>query len=284
MPITPGHRHMAGASPRPPSTGCIPRGPRGWAQSPRAARHWAHFPRAARRWAHSPWAAKHGAHPPRAPSTGYTPHRRQTLGALPSGRKTPGALLSGHQARGTRLPSCEALGAPPITPYPLVDSKAQGGTPHGQHGTGHFLTQRHGTGHSPPPPATLAHGLGPPHKPSLNLALLSCPPAGAHSDKEAPSDTPRVPLPSSIVSIPRLSGTRGKTLTVSSSATAPGPPLRTTWSLHAPATVAPPSDPPLPFKLATSFSPIPSKLVHKVQALEFVEMRELLPDDIALGE
>ena len=142
---------------------------------------------------------------------------------------------------------------------------------------------------TPPPPCRLT-GLGSRSathhtspqtqlKPGSPL-LSSC----AHSDKEAPSDTPRAPLPSSIVSIPLLSGTRGKTLTVSSSATAPGPPLRTTWSLHAPATVAPPSDPPPPFKLATSFSPIPSKLVHKVQALEFVEMRELLPDNIALGE
>ena len=156
-----------------------------------------------------------------------------------------------------------------------------------QHGTGHFLTRQHGTGHSPLPCRLTGWGsrsIIPPHKPSLNLALLSCPPAGAHSDKEASSDTPRAPLPSSIVSIPLLSGTRGKTLTVSSSATAPGPPLRITWSLHAPAMMVPPSDPPPPFKLATSFSPIPSKLVHKIQALEFVEMRELLPDNIALGE
>ena len=49
---------------------------------------------------------------------------------------------------------------------------------------------------------------------------------------------------------------------------------------------APSSSGPLPppFQLASSFSPIPGKLVCSIQALEFVEMRDLLPDNIALAE
>ena len=37
-------------------------------------------------------------------------------------------------------------------------------------------------------------------------------------------------------------------------------------------------------KVANSIAPIPAKLVKKIQALEFVDMRELLPDNIALTE
>ena len=39
-----------------------------------------------------------------------------------------------------------------------------------------------------------------------------------------------------------------------------------------------------PFKVANSIAPIPAKLVKKIQSLEFVDMRELLPDNIALSE
>ena len=58
----------------------------------------------------------------------------------------------------------------------------------------------------------------------------------------------------------------------------------TVWSLSE--GMAPPAhpSPDLPFKLASSFPPIPAKLVRRVQAMEFVEMRELLPDNIALAE
>ena len=38
------------------------------------------------------------------------------------------------------------------------------------------------------------------------------------------------------------------------------------------------------FKVANSISPIPAKLVKRIRALEFVEMRELLPDNIAMTE
>ena len=42
--------------------------------------------------------------------------------------------------------------------------------------------------------------------------------------------------------------------------------------------------PPAPFKIASSIVPILAKLVKKIQSLDFVEMRELLPDNIALTE
>ena len=38
------------------------------------------------------------------------------------------------------------------------------------------------------------------------------------------------------------------------------------------------------FSLASSFPPNPAELVKKIQGLEFIEMRELLPDNIALSE
>ena len=39
-----------------------------------------------------------------------------------------------------------------------------------------------------------------------------------------------------------------------------------------------------PFRMATSIVPIPGKLVKRIQALEYIDMRELLPDNIALAE
>ena len=46
----------------------------------------------------------------------------------------------------------------------------------------------------------------------------------------------------------------------------------------------PPSLIATPFKLANCLAPIPEKLVARIQALQFVEMRELLPDNVALAE
>ena len=39
-----------------------------------------------------------------------------------------------------------------------------------------------------------------------------------------------------------------------------------------------------PLKMVSSIAPIPAKLAKKIRALEFVEMRELLPDNIAMAE
>lgn len=39
-----------------------------------------------------------------------------------------------------------------------------------------------------------------------------------------------------------------------------------------------------PFSLASSFPPIPCKLALKIQSLQFVEMRELLPDNLTIAE
>ena len=47
----------------------------------------------------------------------------------------------------------------------------------------------------------------------------------------------------------------------------------------------PPAKPSVaPFLLSKSSPPVPGKLVARIQALQFVEMRELLPDNIALAE
>ena len=39
-----------------------------------------------------------------------------------------------------------------------------------------------------------------------------------------------------------------------------------------------------PLMLASSLPPVPAKLVKRIRELDFVEMRELLPDNIALNE
>ena len=94
-------------------------------------------------------------------------------------------------------------------------------------------------------------------------------------------------LPTSLHDIPLFPATKGKGAalslpppTVGTGTSRPS----TVWSLSE--GLAPPAhpSPDLPFKLASSFPPIPAKLVRRVQALEFVEMRELLPDNIALAE
>ena len=41
---------------------------------------------------------------------------------------------------------------------------------------------------------------------------------------------------------------------------------------------------PSPLMLASSLPPVPAKLVKRIRELDFVEMRELLPDNIALSE
>ena len=50
------------------------------------------------------------------------------------------------------------------------------------------------------------------------------------------------------------------------------------------ATLDPDATNPTRFSVASSFPPIPAKLVKKIQTMEFVEMRELLPDNVALAE
>ena len=40
----------------------------------------------------------------------------------------------------------------------------------------------------------------------------------------------------------------------------------------------------LPHKVANSIVPVPGKLVSRIQALEYVDMRELLTDNLALAE
>ena len=94
------------------------------------------------------------------------------------------------------------------------------------------------------------------------------------------SQPPRAPhiIPTSITNLPLLSSA-GQTLTVSST-WASQPLLFSGINTSMPITPQAESG----FSLASSFAPIPNKLVKKIQALEFVEMQELLPDNIALAE
>ena len=98
-------------------------------------------------------------------------------------------------------------------------------------------------------------------------------------------------IPSSLSNFPLLSST------LSESAhglclPASNPPVAdtltvTTWSEAVPKSVVPPPNSTTksaPFRFASSLAPIPAKLVQQIQALEFVEMRELLPDNVALAE
>ena len=54
-------------------------------------------------------------------------------------------------------------------------------------------------------------------------------------------------------------------------------------STHTAPRLSPPAEG-APFHLASSFAPIPAKLVKRIQSLEYVDLRELLPDNLALSE
>ena len=88
--------------------------------------------------------------------------------------------------------------------------------------------------------------------------------------------------PRALANIPLLPATAssGSTLTLAASVA----PLAA-WAPPSPeAQSGPPPPPPPQFHLASSLPLIPGKLVRKIQALEFVEMRDLFPDNIALAE
>ena len=111
-------------------------------------------------------------------------------------------------------------------------------------------------------------------------------PASGH-DGATPSATYQVSLPTSLQTIPLFTtaATGSATLTVVPSTSTPTStyPALSGWG-------ALPSNPSMvkpkahPFKVAGSIVPVPAKLVQRIQALEYVEMRELLPDNIALAE
>lgn len=130
--------------------------------------------------------------------------------------------------------------------------------------------------HGPSPQATQAPTLLP------RLAVLL--PSLTGNPPLAPSTSgTQGTLPLSLTNIPLLSSsaTAGPTFTLPSPSSTPlaawVPPSRPSAAIQAGPTTP-------PFHLASSFSPIPGKLARKIQALEFVEMRDLLPDNIALAE
>ena len=87
---------------------------------------------------------------------------------------------------------------------------------------------------------------------------------------------PSIPL------IPASVAVAGNTLRLTTTST-------TTAPLSASATTKPtgttePKQKQAPYRVANSIVPIPGKLVKRIQALEYVDMRDLLPDNIALAE
>ena len=99
-------------------------------------------------------------------------------------------------------------------------------------------------------------------------------------------------LPLSLASIPLLSspGAPGPLAapsllsSVSSGSHHTTPTWQSLLALPAASTTATAATATPPFRLASSLPPVPAKLVKRIQALEFVEMRELLPDNMALAE
>jgi hypothetical protein len=91
-----------------------------------------------------------------------------------------------------------------------------------------------------------------------------------------PLSLPSIPL------IPASVAVAGNTLQLTTTST-------TTAPLLASATTKPmgttePKPKQAPYRVANSIVPIPGKLVRRIQALEYVDMRDLLPDNIALAE
>lgn len=122
---------------------------------------------------------------------------------------------------------------------------------------------------APPPPLLTRIGA-----PSL---------ASATTSSGSPATTPL-----SLSSIPLLPAAPlgAPTLTLPASALLPTSSLPSTvWCSYQSQPLPPASAPTTPpFQLASSFAPIPGKLTRRIQALEFVEMRELLPDSLVLAE
>jgi len=95
------------------------------------------------------------------------------------------------------------------------------------------------------------------------------PPAVTTLSLLPPSSTATPTLP------PHALGSPATLAPVASTSNAPAPPLDAGQ---------PQSARGMPFHLASSFAPIPAKLVSRIQSLEYVDLRELLPDNIALSE
>ena len=104
----------------------------------------------------------------------------------------------------------------------------------------------------------------------------------------SPTGNNRQALPASIASIPLLplTATAGASLTITSPSTPTSslPSALGVQPLKMSAVVASSTPTALVFSFASSFPLIPGKLVHNIQSLEFIEMRDLLPDNIALAK
>ena len=97
------------------------------------------------------------------------------------------------------------------------------------------------------------------------------------------SATSSIPPPASIASIPLLSSVgllpQGTVPTLSQSLS---PAVATVMSTGLPDVQAS-QNPTAQFSLSSSFPPLPAKLVSKIRSLQYIDMKELLPDNIGLA-
>ena len=109
---------------------------------------------------------------------------------------------------------------------------------------------------------------------------------GSSTPVPAPASLAAIPL--SLSAIPLIPSTAVAATSsfqpVYSGALAPTLPPITTYGAVASVSSTDPKPKAVPFKVASNIVPIPAKLVKRIQALEFVDMRELLLDNIALAE
>ena len=109
------------------------------------------------------------------------------------------------------------------------------------------------------------------------------PPKSGLSNTSLPASTASLPL--SLLSLPLIPASvaqAGQALQLTK--TVKATPLLTSVETGSGTVASSPQLKLSTFKIASSIAPIPTKLVKKIQALEFIEMRELLPDNIALSE
>lgn len=110
-----------------------------------------------------------------------------------------------------------------------------------------------------------------------DLLTLAAPGSVAMATPSLPLSLPRIPLFTS-------SSTAGRSLPIVATATNTAGTSATTSATSISPLPAPKKQPTPPFKVANSIVPIPGRLVSRIQALEYVDMRELLPDNLALAE
>ena len=118
---------------------------------------------------------------------------------------------------------------------------------------------------------------------SLSILSLSWFMVHTVSSNSSSSVTSSIPPPASIASIPLLSSfgllPQGTVSTLSQSLS---PAVATVMSTGLP-NVQASRNPTAQFSLSSSFISLPAKLVSKIRSLQYIDMKELLPDNIGLA-